>query len=115
MYGFQNINEIKRLIGQNLIEICCNANQIVFEFDKDRITCEKGFKLTEKSGKNFDVGIPLNVLELLALIESKVETVVADGMKCIILKFSNGNMITFVDDDCYESYTFNIGLKNIVI
>lgn len=115
MYGFPNINELKPLIGQTLVQISCTANQVIFEFDgKTRITCEKNFRLSEKAGKIIDIGIPLDNLYLLQLLDNKIEAVVGENKDCIVLRFSNGDKISLIDD-CYESFKLTIGNKEYLV
>ena len=115
MYGFPEINELRPLIGQTLVQISCTSNQIIFEFEeKARITCEKGIKLSKKNGKTVEVEIPLNELDLLTLLDSKIEALVGENKDCLVLRFSTGDKVTLFDDD-FEAFKLNTGKKEFLV
>jgi len=116
MNGFPNIEKLQPLIGQRLNAVNCNDYQIIFEFDTVSITCEKGFSLIDKLGAVIEIDIPLMSSDLLDLIHLKVMSVtVCEAKKCLNILFENDEMVSFVENDSYETFTICCGEQKYIV
>jgi len=116
MNGFPVVEKLKPLIGQSLSAVNCNANQIIFEFDKAEITCEQGFLFIDRLGAVIEIGIPFDASDLLDLIHLKVKSVaVGEGKICLNILFENEEMAAFVENESYETFTIFCGEQKYIV
>jgi hypothetical protein len=116
MYGFPEAHELEVLVGQHLVEVASTANQIILEFsEKASIVCEKGFRLLDKTGNACEVGIPLDQMSIMRLLQEEIRAVLENGKEGLIIKFSNGYSVVLIDDDEYESFRIDVAGRQFVV
>ena len=117
MYGFPPHNELSSLIGKNLIQICCTANQINLHFDTDiSISIEADQFQVIKNKAITEIGIPMNNLTILELLEHTVTQIeTKNGNSTLELHFNDNYKIILTDDKDYESHHISINKKEITI
>jgi hypothetical protein len=117
MFGFPNKSDLSDLIGNNLIMVCCNANQIYLHFDSQiRISIDTNQFQIKLDNKIIKVHIPIDNLAIFDFIENKVENISVNADNSVLeIAFRNHSAIILTDDKHYNSHIIQIGSKEILV
>jgi hypothetical protein len=118
MYIIPNTFDPKSLIGEILVMICFNSNQITLHFETSTmITFEGEFIIEVNNIEKLHNVYPLGDDKgLLAFIETEIKDSYTDeARKNLKIKFSNNSNLILVGNDEYESYMINKDGAKIIV
>lgn len=117
MYRFPEYDKLSELIGNNLIMVCCNANQVYLRFDsKVSISINSERFQIIADNKIFDVQVPIDNLTIFDFLEKKVIDLFLNETRTVFeIVFENKNKIVLTDDDHYESHVLTLKGKDFIV
>ena len=118
MYGLPKEFDGKFLVGRTLEMVCFNQNQVYLHFDaKVTITVESAFSHQGARGEAIRlIELPVEVSDLMVLLESSVSDVEGSKDGTLSLFFDNGHILRIYDDSPqYESYKIENGDAVIIV
>jgi hypothetical protein len=113
MYEFPQENDLRQLVGQTVIQVCCTINQITFHFGmKTSISACSTFLHKDHLGQAHEITVPVSTASVFVLLECQVVNIArGEGGFDLTLSFSNGHMLSFSSYDSYESVSLRINDK----
>jgi hypothetical protein len=117
MYRFPKRDILESIIGNKLIMVSCNVNQIYLHFDSNISISIESTNFQVKSEKELiEIGVPIDNLAVFKLIEQKVIDISLNEEKTILeIIFNQNQRIILTDDEHYETHVITIGKKKIIV
>lgn len=117
MYGLPINTDLNFLIGQELIQVCIGANDLLLNFSEGcRITILSKCGLIERDKELSIENYPENASLICSLIGEKIADFEIINKGVLILKLNNDRYFVLYDDsDNFESYIIKSSDNEIIV